>query len=237
MRIEALRNPGKSVSPETLARWDLLIRLERHLLRNGNPKLQMFMLVATTGSVGLLTSTALIRLHLRIMTLRYPVSVLVAYGAFLALVWLWILWLRRRWNRITNGRGSPRADVLTREEISVEQYPDWIDWLDPDLFSIALVVAGAISVVFVIWHLVSAIAFAPEFIAEVLLDGVFGAALYRRLRRIEHRHWFKSVVATTRALFLWTLVFSAFIGAMSQRYAPEAISIGGVISHMVGRVR
>jgi hypothetical protein len=66
-----------------------------------------------------------------------------------------------------------------------------------------------------------------------LVDGVFSVALYRRLGRIEHQHWMKSVFARTKAPFLWTLLLFAFLGVVSARYAPEAVSIGGVARHFL----
>jgi uncharacterized membrane protein len=101
-----------------------------------------------------------------------------------------------------------------------------------DILGALLLVAGVFSIVFVIWYLVSAIAFAPEITAEIFLDGVFSAALYRRLGRIEHRHWLQSAFTRTRAPFLWALLFFAFFGVVSRHYAPEAISIGGVVRHL-----
>jgi hypothetical protein len=115
--------------------------------------------------------------------------------------------------------------------------PDGLDWLDifdgPDeLIGPALVLAAVISFLFVMGHFISAIAFAPDFMAEVFLDGVFSAALYRRLSRIEHRHWLKSAFARTKAPFLWTVLFFAFAGGVAHQYAPEAVSVGGVVRHM-----
>jgi len=102
---------------------------------------------------------------------------------------------------------------------------------------IMLAVAGALSIFFVIWYMVSAIVLAPEVLAEIFLDGVFCAALYRRLSRIEHRHWLKSAFARTQAPFLWTLLFLTFAAVVSSRYAPEAISIGGVVRHLTAPPR
>ena len=79
-----------------------------------------------------------------------------------------------------------------------------------------------------IWYVTSAVLLAPEFFAEVLLDGVFIAALYRR-------HWLQSVLARTATPFLWTLLFFVFAGILINRYAPEAVSIGGVICHFASR--
>ena len=114
----------------------------------------------------------------------------------------------------------------------------WVFWRDQlarpgtELLPIVLVVTGILSIAFFVWYVISVIALAPELLAEVFLDGVLSAALYRRLRRIEGGHWIKTVFARTRAPFLWALLFFAFVGVLLQHYAPEAASIGGVIAHI-----
>jgi|CZKS01.1.fsa_nt_gi hypothetical protein len=121
--------PDEPLPP--LARWDLLRRLERHLLRTSYPRIQVFLLVLLTGAVGLLTSTVLLHLQVRIMALRYVVSVAVAYGAFLVFVWLWILSQQRRWKGIVRNGGPRRANVREVEAGTVEQGSfGAIDWLD-----------------------------------------------------------------------------------------------------------
>jgi len=111
-----------------------------------------------------------------------------------------------------------------------------LDFFEPESLAILLVVAAVTSIVFVVWYLVSTIALAPEFLAELLLDGVFSAALYRALNRTERRHWRKTVFARTRAPFL-SCGLSRFScsWALSHNDAPEAISIAGVIRHIARR--
>jgi len=203
----------------------------------------MVMLVLMTGAAGLLTSVALLHLHLDLMAVRYVVSVAFAYGAFLGLIRLWIAGRQRRWRRTARGPGIRPIHSVEAYNAQEERDTSKLDWLElldlfgDDMANLILLAAGLVSIVFVVWYVISLIAFAPEFLAEVLLDGVFAAALYHRLRRIEHRHWFRSVFARTRAAFLWTLLFFAFIGGVSQHYAPEAISIGGVVRHETERLR
>lgn len=62
----------------------------KHLERHSNPRLQMMVIVSLTGATGLLSSAVLLRLGLTNMGARYPASVLIAYAAFLALLWLWL---------------------------------------------------------------------------------------------------------------------------------------------------
>src|SRR5262249_10850639 len=91
-----------------LARWDILRRLELRLLRTGRPRIQMLGVVTASGAAGVLASATLLHLHLCSMWLRYPLSVTAGYGAFLLLIWLWIIYYRRKWNRIMAGRAAGR---------------------------------------------------------------------------------------------------------------------------------
>lgn len=65
-------------------------RLRHDLQAHGWPRSQMTLLVALTGGSGLLASFLLLRAGLDSMALRYPLALLMAYGVFLLLLWLWL---------------------------------------------------------------------------------------------------------------------------------------------------
>jgi hypothetical protein len=240
---EAAITTPEPISPKSLARWDLVARLRAHLSRTGRPRSQTLTLVSATALLGLLASIALLHLHLHNMALRYIISVAIAYAGFLGLVRFWILYQRRTWQWEGASGARPitaRAPTQPRQKNPGDgfSWPDIVDILDifgglDELIVVALFIAGAISIFFVIWHIINFVVLGPEFLAEVLLDGVFSAALYRRLGQIERQHWMKTVLAKTIAPFLWTLLFFAFLGAVSGHYAPEAVSIGGVVRHLL----
>ncbi|MGA3237741.1 MAG: hypothetical protein ABSG03_15715 [Bryobacteraceae bacterium] len=234
---------SEPISPKSLTRWDVVARLRAHLFRTSRPRSQTLTLVSATALLGLLTSIALLHLHLQNMALRYIISVAIAYAGFLGLVRFWILYQQRTWQWAGAGVARPitaRAPTQPRQKNPGDGF-SWLDLLDifdilgdlDELIVVALFIAGAISIFFVIWHVINFVVLGPEFLAEVLLDGVFSAALYRRLGQIEHQHWMKTVFAKTIAPFLWTLLFFAFLGAVSAHYAPEAVSIGGVVRHLL----
>jgi hypothetical protein len=201
----------------------------------------MLAMVSATALFGLLTSTALLHLDLHNMALRYMISVSIAYAGFLGLVRFWIFYQQRTWRRAGATGTRPitaRPPTQARQRSTGDDF-SWLDWLDlldifDDFVVMALLIAGALSIFFAIWHVIDFVALGPEFLAEMLLDGVFSAALYRRVGQIESQHWMKTVFAKTKAPFLWTLLFFAFLGTISARYAPEAVSIGGVIRHLTG---
>lgn len=67
----------------------------------------------------------------------------------------------------------------------------------------------------------------PALLAEVLVDGLLMAGLYRRLKRREERsHWLVGAVRRTWIPALVTTVLFAVAGGLLHRAAPEARSIG-----------
>jgi len=68
----------------------LKVRLEDWLRRRSLPRLQMSLLVMATGASALLFSFLLLKAGVASMAVRYPLAIVLAYGVFLALVWLWI---------------------------------------------------------------------------------------------------------------------------------------------------
>lgn len=70
---------------------------------------------------------------------------------------------------------------------------------------------------------------APTLFAELLLDGVLSASLYRRLSRVERWHWLETAVRRTVWPFILTAVMAFAVGWVLQDSAPEARSIGDVV--------
>lgn len=100
---------------------------------------------------------------------------------------------------------------------------------DADDFAIPLVIlvfigAMVFSSLFMVYS-------APVLFAELLVDGVLSASLYRRLRGLETRHWLETALRRTALPFAMTAIIVAASGWAMTLYAPGAHSIGGVISY------
>jgi hypothetical protein len=61
-----------------------------------------------------------------------------------------------------------------------------------------------------------------------MLDGLLMAALYKRVKTIEHRHWLNSALRRTVVPAILVAVFFTIAGYAMQKAAPEARSIGEV---------
>jgi hypothetical protein len=253
-------------------------RVRRRLVRGGRPRLLVSFLLALTGAAGFLISTALLRLGVTQMSVRYPLAVLSAYAVFLLLLRLWLALQRRKTGSNSSSNFDPLSDLgdglphLFDAGASVagdaaratfggagdfagggaggswtggsaaslnsnvgggssllDSMPDVPDvGLDLDLddgcFWIVIPIAAIVGVIFLMFYVVYV---APVFLAEILVDALLVAGLYKRLKGIEPRHWLRSVVRRTLLPVLIATALFIAAGYLMGRIAPEAHSIGG----------
>ena len=91
------------------------------------------------------------------------------------------------------------------------------------LVVVVLAAGIVLSSLFVVWS-------APILFAEILVDALLAAGLYRRLRVLEPRHWMLAALRRTIVPFVLTTLTVAAAGWGMQAYAPEARSLGEVLS-------
>ena len=113
---------------------------------------------------------------------------------------------------VTSGGGS---DI----DIPADSDDGWI--------LVVLAAAAALLLAASVWI----VALAPSLFAELLVDGVLSASLYRRLRRLPRRSWLETAVRRTFLPFLLAALTLGVAGKMMESYAPEARSLGGVLAH------
>ncbi|MES2369835.1 MAG: hypothetical protein V4554_10175 [Pseudomonadota bacterium] len=73
-----------------LTRSHAILRIKRRLEQDSFPRIQMSLIVCVTGAAGLLFSFLMLDAGVTSMALRYPLALLMAYGVFLVLLWLWL---------------------------------------------------------------------------------------------------------------------------------------------------
>lgn len=216
-------------------------RVRADLVENGFPRLRMLLIVALTGGAGFLASFVLRALGVATMAVRYPAAVGVAYLVFLFLLWLWLRTSAEDYADLADlpsGSNSRNCSAECHGEVPVPGEPPVSD----DGGAISEVIGGAaqaeeLAIPLLLLIAVAAVAFsslwivysAPSLFAELLVDGVLSATLYRRLRGIETRHWLETAVRRTIAPFAITAVVAGFCGAVMHLYYPSATSLGEVV--------
>lgn len=203
-------------------------RVRRLLETASSPRLQMLLLVGLTGAVGFLASVLLLHIGLTTMWLRYLLSFACAYLVFLGLLWLW---LRTQVEDYADAAdlpdlGGSRTDLHacrsdgaahTVESATAPAEPHPVgealeaaaqaEELAIPLILLIIVAALLCAVFFIVYG-------APLLFAELLVDGVLSAKLYRKLRGLEPEHWLQTALRRTALPFAASaLILSAAPGA------------------------
>ncbi|QPI53241.1 hypothetical protein IV454_13265 [Massilia antarctica] len=216
----------------------------------------MLLLVTLTGAAGFLASFLLLLAGLRSMWLRYPASIAVAYLAFLVLLWIW---LRLRGGDIglpdltPSGRGSggsysgkggsfdgggasgnfdsPGGSIMPDlGDSGVDAALEAVGSAEELLIPLALLAAICVAMGAAVFMMFSLVSSAPLLFAELLVDGLLSASLYRRLRGLDRAHWIEPAIRRTGRAFLAAALSMAVAGAGLALYAPGAHSLGEVIA-------
>jgi hypothetical protein len=203
-------------------------RLRSNLECNSFPRLQMTMIVLLTGLAGFCTTALLHHFGWALISLRYLVAFIVAYGVFIGLLWVWLRTGSEAFDDgldsidLPSGNTTPDLPCLdTGASLDV-------GGLDEAVIPVLALAVLASLALLSGWLIVEA----PMLFAELMVDGVLSASLYRRLRGLETRHWLHTAVRRTVWPFIITGVVGCALGWAMQRAAPEASTLGGVIQHL-----
>jgi hypothetical protein len=253
--------PGKPMPTGSPQRWREreLRRLRARLERHAFPRLEMFLLVGLTGAVGLFASWGLRVMGLAHMGWRYLLALGFAYVVFLSLL---RLWMRVRpsehldlpdpggaFNWPSGGGGSPGTleggggefggggasgsfdvDVDASDSVSEGLGSAALDGDGCFIPALLVILLGAIvfAALSVVWS-------APALFAELALDGVLAAGLYRRLKHAPPAHWLETALRRTAWPFLATAVMVVGTGFVLQHLAPQADTLSAAIEAIQAR--
>lgn len=227
------------------------------------PRLQMSLLVLLTAATGFLASAALSAIGMDALWLRYPVCVLLAYGAFLGLIWAWRR--HREWDLpsdLSGGGGTSSSPAHGKSDWQGEgggsggggasasfdapavqaplhsfaplppsvEPPSLDGALDADealpvVLVMALLGGALLAVGWLIW-------IAPALLAELALDAVLSAGLYRRLKRPStDTDWLSTTLRHTMKPFVAATISLLVAGALMNLLVPDATSLGEFLAH------
>jgi hypothetical protein len=245
-----MRNPNAPIT-----RAGAVQRMRARLLREGFPRVQMFILVSLTGLAGFGASVGMLAAGVDAMALRYLLAMGVAYIVFLLLLWLWLRASAADYLDLvpTGGDGGHDVDPVPADafagrggsfdgggasgnvdfgagdsgvEAIVEKPLAVIGHADEGAIPLAVILLAlgiVFSSLFVVWS-------APILFAEILVDALLAAGLYRRLRGLDPRHWMVAALRRTLLPFVLTTLVVAGAGWGMQSHAPGARSLGEVLA-------
>jgi len=193
------------------------------------------LVILFTGLAGFGISFSLLKAGLSVMWLRYPLSVLGAYGIFLVLIRLWVEIERRHFEAAEVKIDFEGDDEPESRNISTSR-SSWVDWLDfsPD-FAFdegclpAILIAAILGLLVLV---VSAIGAAPVLIAEVFVDVALAGLLYRRLRIAANEHWLGTAIRKTWLHVVGAAILLSIVGACLDVLAPHSDSMGKAVHEL-----
>lgn len=225
--------------------------MRARLTREGFPRIQMFILVALTGVAGFGASAAMLAAGLDSMAMRYTLAMGVAYIVFFMLLWLWLRTSAADYidmvpigssdttedaadivvggGGFDGGGASANFDADATQsslEAAAKNPLEAVAGVDEGAIPLAVILLAlglALSSLFVVWT-------APVLFAEILVDALLAAGLYRRLRMLEPQHWMRAALRRTILPFVLTTLAVSAAGFGMQGYAPEARSLGEVLA-------
>ena len=198
--------------------------MREHLQIHGWPRLNCLLMVALAACAAFLSSVVLLfAFDVRSMPLRYGVSALAGYLAFVLLIRAWIWWSHRELSVDPDFDAIDAASQLVPIDlpdigVPLELDADDLVWI---LIALVVVFAAGAAVLYVIY-------LAPTLLAEALVDVLIAGGVYRRLRRHDSTHWTTHVFQHTAIPAAVVVVSAVVAGYLLQQVAPDAHSIGGV---------
>lgn len=235
-------------------------QVRRWIERYRHPRLALAVIAMLTGVAALAASAALLAGGLTAMGLRYPLAVAMAYAVFVLLLWLWLRREQpdgdvpdasgsgngsspevysggggRFGGGGASGEYGPGSITAEAGEAAgsaaneapakaVEFVGDAAGEAGVAVVLLGLVVAA---VALLGWWLLS---LAPALAAELVIDALLAAVLYRRLRRHSGPYLLHAIVRRTGRAFLLLAVGAAVLGAWAQWQVPQVRTVGDLWS-------
>jgi len=194
----------------------------------------MSLIIILTAGVGFLSSAFLLHSGMTVMWQRYPLSVAIAYAAFLFFLWCWLRW-RDLYGNIdftnqdSNSHGGKCEPGDHVPESGIGELPDFREAI-LDGEELALILVAILFLLALLFATFWIIWITPNLFAEILVDAALARGLYRRLPMPADQHWLQVAIQKTVWPFLLTAVVLGASGSAMQHYIPAAVSIGQVFS-------
>lgn len=211
--------------------------LRRYFEKRRSPRFMLSLVIMLTAIAGFGISFGLLKAGVDGMWLRYPISVLGAYGIFLGLIRLWVEVEKRNIDpEDPEIKAALEADDEPAPISSKLDGGGWLDWLDiPSGIDadgcLPFLLIGAVIGLLAI--LISIIGAAPVLIAEVFIDVALAGLLYRRLCIAANEHWLGTAIRRTWGYVVGVALLLSLAGFCLDQMAPGADSAGRAIQEIV----
>lgn len=227
------------MSPQDDEKWKLEIfrdKLRYSLSARFFLRFHVSLILAFSIACGWAADWLLLKAGLSTMAIRYVLAILVAYGAFLLAVYLWIEYTGiRQYVTQRNAKylvgdevGRKPRDSLDRKD-GIEMLLDPVGWglAGEGCMIVAVLCIGFVVLFYFfggfIW------ANAATFFADLVLELLLAAGLLKGIKRNESSGWVMGVINST----YWSLVFTIAIALLFSLWAHVAFPGANTIPELL----
>lgn len=238
-------------------------RVKRHLVQRFYTRFHMSLILLSSGLAAMLINWILLHGGVRVMWIRYPVAIGVAYLTFLAGIWLWLRYVGagsradladgvdvaadaidvtdvfsgggRAGNSF--GGGSTTQSFALRSPVSRGSDSSGIalgDFVDLDGETIVLLILALALVASIFLLSGYVIWLAPEILGEAAFGALLSGGLVKSAKRNDQEGWVAGVIRKTWWPFAIVLVLATGFGVFAAANFPDASTLRQAISIALG---
>ncbi|TGK87512.1 hypothetical protein EHQ24_02990 [Leptospira noumeaensis] len=208
-----------------------LDQIKAILLKRGNPRFQMFVILSATFICATLCSISLLNFGITKMFIRYPLAILTGYLSFFLFLRIWVFFAFKGINlhpdesinilRIDSNKLYGNSDI----NVSSAPYDFIFEHEQTFLMILFLILALSILVIFGYVIFIS-----PLFLSELVLESFAMTFVYKKIQNYQRIGWYGVVLKNTIMPFLILLAIFTFIAFIIQSALPEIKSMGDLIN-------
>jgi hypothetical protein len=202
----------------------------RHFLR-----LHAFLLFCWTFGIAYIVSKGAFHLGIQTLSVRYVLSCVVGYLAFLLGVRIWLSYVDAANDNIASDLDGGdvvdavdlTSDVASSAVDMVGGLGDGLDGAGEGCLPILLIGFAALAAVLLVWMM------GPELLIEVAFEAVLAGSLVGAMRLGREPDWLWLALRKTIWIFLVVLCAMLLFGRYAQRHYPEAATTAQVVHLML----
>ncbi|XDD45342.1 hypothetical protein AB3N60_11500 [Leptospira sp. WS39.C2] len=211
-----------------------LNQIKAILLKNGNPRFQMFLILSASFICATITSIVLLNLGLSLMYIRYPLAIFTGYLSFFLFLRIWVIFAFKGMNlhpdesynllRIDSNKINRSSNINSPSKL----YDFLFDYEQVFLIIFILIITFSIFIIFAYVIFIS-----PIFLSEIVFESFALTFIYKKIKNYQSIGWYGVVIKNTIIPFLFLLALITFIAFATQSAFPEIKSMGHLINSII----
>ncbi|XDD45281.1 hypothetical protein AB3N60_11190 [Leptospira sp. WS39.C2] len=204
------------------------------LLKKGNPRFQMFVILSVTFICATITSFVLLNLGISLMYIRYPIAIFSGYLSFFLFLRIWVFFAFKGMNlHPDESYNLLRIDtnkINSNSEMNISSAPYDFLFDHEQAFLIILFLILTLSILIIFGYVIF---ISPIFLSEIVFESIALTFVYKKIKNYQSIGWYGVIIKNTIIPFLILLAIFTFIAFLIQSALPEIKSMGDLINSII----